>query len=273
MRRVRKVDDPSKATEDALKVLQKEVDDAGDYAQRVAQAKSLWGSKTNRTVNKEAFAEIRERLAAACWGAERCNYCEDSRGDEIEHFRPKDLFPEVAFAWSNYLYACGSCNGPKNNQFAVFATPGSAVITEIARKKNDPVVPPIKGDAVLIDPRTEDPLDFLRLDLETLWFQPRLGGPTASRENERAKYTIKTLRLNERESLIQGRATTLILLKSALCVAAAKRLGLATFANTKSEQAVWNTPHRFVWEEMKRQRAQDQDLGRLFEIVPEALDW
>ena len=47
-------------------------------------------------------------------------YCEDSVGDEVEHHRPKNLYPDHTFLWDNYLYACGPCNGPKNNRFAVF---------------------------------------------------------------------------------------------------------------------------------------------------------
>ena len=46
-------------------------------------------------------------------------YCEDSVADEVEHFRPKDLYPDVVFAWRNYLYACGQCNGGKNNRFSI----------------------------------------------------------------------------------------------------------------------------------------------------------
>ncbi|MBX3729546.1 MAG: hypothetical protein KF858_10215 [Candidatus Sumerlaeia bacterium] len=37
-------------------------------------------------------------------------YCEDSRATDIEHIRPKEHYPEVAFVWENYAYACNVCN-------------------------------------------------------------------------------------------------------------------------------------------------------------------
>ena len=54
-------------------------------------------------------------LSAMCHGPRRCMYCEDSAADEVEHFRPTDLYPEFVFAWMNYLYACGPCNVRKKN--------------------------------------------------------------------------------------------------------------------------------------------------------------
>ena len=50
-------------------------------------------------------------------GARRCGYCEDSDGDEIEHIKPRDLYPEKTFAWENYLLACGQCNRSKSSRF------------------------------------------------------------------------------------------------------------------------------------------------------------
>lgn len=41
---------------------------------------------------------------------------------------PKNMYPEKVFVWSNYLFSCGLCNGPKNNQFAVFDNTGNVVI-------------------------------------------------------------------------------------------------------------------------------------------------
>lgn len=41
---------------------------------------------------------------------ERCMFCNDSRGTDIEHFWPKQRFPKKSFAWENMLLACAGCN-------------------------------------------------------------------------------------------------------------------------------------------------------------------
>ena len=42
-----------------------------------------------------------------------CAYCEVGRSNEIDHFRPKSLFPESVYEWSNWLLACHACNHAK----------------------------------------------------------------------------------------------------------------------------------------------------------------
>src|SRR2546426_12783509 len=101
----------------ALQRYQAEVDAESGYERRVEIADAKF--KTYNRKSNSAFEQIKDTLDAMCSGARRCMYCEDSAADEIEHHRPKNLYPELAFAWENYLYACGPCNGPKNNRFAV----------------------------------------------------------------------------------------------------------------------------------------------------------
>ena len=51
----------------------------------------------------------------------KCAYCEGGinavRSCQVEHFRPKSLFPAQAYRWENYFLACGGCNGPKSNEW------------------------------------------------------------------------------------------------------------------------------------------------------------
>ena len=109
------------------------------------------------------------------------------------------------FSWSNYLYACGPCNGPKNNGFAIVEDVGGrAIATSVARKRTDPIAPPRAGPAALIDPRREDPLAHLMLDLQTtLLFRP--VGADGSESRARAEYTIELLHLNTRANLPKAR--------------------------------------------------------------------
>src|ERR1700722_14981501 len=101
-----------------LKEYQAVVDNAGKFEEKVAVAKTLF--KQRNTTKNATFKVVRDTLAEMCSGARRCCYCEDSVADEVEHVKPKDWYPEAVFAWENYLYACGPCNGPKNNRFSIF---------------------------------------------------------------------------------------------------------------------------------------------------------
>ena len=168
----------------------------------MAKAKSEWDTKLSSNTKKVAFKTVRETLAKMCVGSVRCAYCEDSLADEVEHIRPKNLFPEYTFVWDNYLFACGPCNGPKSNRYGVV---NGTVVEEFIRNRNDDVVPPGAGVSGLIDPRTEDPFAFLEMDLggvtpdgtriegtfEILPLDGLLGADFA-----RAEFTINVLGLN-----------------------------------------------------------------------------
>ena len=59
-----------------------------------------------------------------------CAYCErkcepqtpsgNPFREEIEHFRPRRRFPELAFDWSNLVYACRRCNQSKADSWPGF---------------------------------------------------------------------------------------------------------------------------------------------------------
>ena len=260
---------PAKARQ-KLKGYQSTIDEIADYAERVATAKKKF-SQHNRSTNA-TFREVRTTLSRMCSGVRRCAYCEDSCADEVEHIKPKDLYPEVTFVWENYLYACGPCNTRKNNRWAVFAA-ATGELTEVSRRPGDPVVPPEQGDAVFIDPRHEDPLALINLDLsDTFLFEPRHQKGT--REYDRANYTIESLRLNEREVLPVARGAAydgyMGLLDRYI---RRKKEGASQEELDRVITALQRYNHRTVWEEMKRQRNSIPELQQLFDRVPEALDW
>jgi len=99
-----------------LSKTQREIDAQSSFADCVKTAERFWKSRTDN----QAFREIRSNLSAACGKRQRCCYCEDCLGTDIEHFHPKSLYPDQAFVWENYLYACTRCNRLKSNKFAVF---------------------------------------------------------------------------------------------------------------------------------------------------------
>lgn len=207
-----------------------------------------------------------------CSGAQRCAYCEDSVADEVEHIKPKDLYPESVFVWENYLYACGPCNGPKNNQFAVFSSMAEQ-FTDVTRGRKALVVPPEEGDPVLINPRIENPLDFLYLDLvDTFYFLPRLGLDT--KKQKRADYTIDILRLNAKDYLVEARAEAFGSYRARLSeYISDKASGVKGTHLDKRVKAQQRMQHPTVWREMQRQQKLIPALKYLFDLAPEAASW
>ncbi len=98
-----------KPAAERLQEYQQEIDAVAAYADRVAAAKRKYSNRKSNST----FQDVRRTLQAMCGIIRRCMYCEDSMADEIEHFRPKDLYPEAVFDWPNFLYTCGPCNGNK----------------------------------------------------------------------------------------------------------------------------------------------------------------
>lgn len=235
-----------------------------DYPGRIAKGKALWEAK-----NRNQFDAIRIALEALCPGARRCHYCEDSAADEIEHIWPKTFYPCKVFRWANYLYACGSCNGSsKRDQFAVFDEHEERV--DLIRRKHDPVVPPPAGDPVFIDPRREDPMDYLDLDLGTGVFVPR--APEGSREYLRADYTIKVLKLNERDYLKHARLSAYrSYLDSLRQYVQDKRAGADEDRLLAKRREIEGRHHPTVWREMIRIRDRDPELRSLFAEAAELI--
>ena len=246
-----------------LKERQDSIDGEADYATQVAKGKSLWNRKS-----KSHFTIIRRTLEEMCVGKHRCNYCEDSAADEVEHIEPKDMYPEKVFVWSNYLFSCGLCNGPKNNQLAVFDDAGN--IVNVARKRDEPIIPPLAGEHLFINPRSENPLEFLMLDLNTFLF---VSIPTISEKNKkRAKYTYTTLGLNARDYLVEARKEAFGAYLDSLQLYVHRKNEAATETELAyRKQELHSRHHPTVWQEMKRWRKFYPQLDTLFTKAPELL--
>jgi len=269
---------PDQETLDHLKGLQDKVDILGTFEARAEKAKKLFeqrNKKGNRT-----FDKVKETLTKMCSGAERCVYCEDSKCDEVEHIFPKDLYPEKCFTWDNYVYACGPCNGPKNNQFAIFRQSDGAFQIVNPSHREASIEPP-PGDAVLLNPRMEDPLAYCILDLAST-FKFVITANPASREYRRADYTFNTvLRLNDqREYLRQARKSAFSMYKARLFEYTVKKGNGAEPAQLeKMIDGIKKEAHPTVWKEMQRQHKMgilkkfNQEIANLFDASPEALDW
>jgi uncharacterized protein (TIGR02646 family) len=195
-------------------------------------------------------------------------YCEDSAADQIDHFRPKAFYPNLVFVWLNYLYACGRCNLAKQHRFSVLDVRASAAI-DIIRRRGEPLIEPTDGPSVLIDPRVDDPLDYLSLDLlGTFQFMPRHSKGT--HEHQRAEYTIDVLKLNEYDWQLSARREAYD----------NYRARLTEYVNAKGSpaepalvQAMMRCAQPTVWAEMKRNAGVITELKALFNAAPEAQTW
>lgn len=100
-----------------------------------------------------------------------CAYCEERDKGVVDHFRPKSKFPELVYAWSNWLFACHNCNQAKGDQW-----PPSGYI--------DPCS----------DSPPERPENFFRFDTATGEILPGLG--LSSDDQNKAQKMIADLSLN-----------------------------------------------------------------------------
>jgi len=247
---------------------QKEVDAFPSYPQQVSAAKSKFKQKNTRT--NGTFQSVKVSLTNMCSGARRCVYCEDSVADEVEHIAPKDLYPDRVFVWDNYVYACGPCNGPKNNKFAIIDAAGA--LHDVTRRPRAAVVPPLAGPPALINPRVENALAFFDLDLLGTFVLDTKAGLSAA-DLARATYTRDVLDLN-RDVLLKARENAYGSYRARLNEFRSKRNGGANAVELAALRAgLEGMPHPTVFAEMKRVHSQITELAVLFHDVPEALAW
>ncbi|MCB2408615.1 hypothetical protein [Hymenobacter lucidus] len=273
---------------------QQAVIDGLKIEEQVTRAQELWKTKSSVKGGKPAFDEVKQALIDLCVSTELCNYCEHNEATDIEHVYPKSFFPERTFQWPNYLLACKTCNTHyKLDKFAVFAPAKSATAVILQRKK----LPP-STDAAFIDPRVDDPLYYLLLDITGKTFHlvphPTLTNP---REIAKAQHTLNVLEIGERPALVKARTDAFNFYQGQLeqyknVMNAATLTDLEdlaqdphlvdknnTFAAEQQvmlnglKQSILSYLHPTVWREMQRQHQSLNKTKRLFAAVPAALTW
>ena len=177
-------------TEDWLARRQAEIDAKPTHAAQYEAGRGLFAQKRSA-----AFNDIRRKLAAAT-PAGKCCYCETDRYRDIDHIRPLRHYPGQAFRWPNYVFACTPCNqDAKRDGWALIDSDGVLI-------EDWPDGPPPAGTEAMIDIRSEEPSDYIDLDLETGVFLPRHSDDIA---HTRATYTLRLLRLNDDPRLPKAR--------------------------------------------------------------------
>lgn len=247
-----------------LRDWQAEVDAILEYRERVDAAKRLF--KQRNRADNPTFQFVRGALRAMCGDAEWCCYCERSQASEIDHVRPKSLYPGAVFLWSNFLWVCGRCNKLKSDRFGIVTG------EQIRRLARGAATEPPDGDPALIDPRIEDPLDFFWLDLHTFVLIPAHG--LRGLALERADYTIESLRLNDDALAVQRHRAYHIFANELQAYLAACSRGDTLLQRAGYRARVRREPHKIVWESMKRRPHElDPHLTGLLQSAPECFTW
>lgn len=268
------------------------------FEAQAKKASSKWDSKTSGQDAKAAFTEIKETLIKMCVGVEICVYCENNEATDVEHIFPKKMYPEKAFSWKNYVLACKHCNTTyKSDNFSVFNPRNSATELDVKPPRGTYRQPPT-DDALFLNQRIEDPMDFFELDLINRQFIYTAKHQIGTRERRRAEYTINLLGLNKRAALIRARENATKYFRDRLG-RYVDIINSTTFADLKAaidddfggvnEALVFNSEkerikksikedvqtysHPSVWKELVRQRANLPRINALLNAAPEALNW
>lgn len=229
-----------------------------------------------------------------CIGIEICNYCEQSEASDIEHILPKSLFPNKAFVWDNYLLACKKCNTThKLDAMYVFDPANSANTLRVDRGTEPPTT-----DYAFIQPRLEDPMDWMELHFDDFQFWARNPHAPGTRGFKKVEHTLEILELNNRPNLVKYRslafgnykrllreyvdvktATTHQELENAVNGDPLVNPGIP-LANEQQRlldgirNSILTSEHPTVWREMIRQRTSlPTRIQQLFQQAPEALNW
>ena len=74
------------------------------------------------------FQPVVENLRKLCGEGELCMYCSSNEPSQVEHYRPKSVFPERALEYENYLWACDICNRAKSDRFPPDTEAGESIL-------------------------------------------------------------------------------------------------------------------------------------------------
>jgi len=277
-----------------LDARQADIDNMIPFDVKAERADRLWDTKTGSQAGRLAFTEIKDTLISMCIGVEICNYCEQSEASDIEHILPKSLFPEQAFRWTNYLLACKKCNTTHKLDAMYIFDPANSVNTIWVDRGTEPTT----TDFAFIQPRLEDPMEWMQLSFTDFLFYARPPHAPGTRGFVKVERTLEILELNNRPNLVKYRteafgnykrllreyvavkkATTHQELEDAVAGDPAVN-HLASFVSEKQRiiDAIKNSirtgEHFTVWREMIRQQSILPSLIRqLFSQAPEALNW
>lgn len=122
------------------------------------------------------FRPVVENLGAMSGSGQRCMFCSGSEASQVEHFRPKAVFPLDAMRWENFLWACGICNLSKSDRFPPDTEPGDPIINPLEEDvwslffidEFGNLTARWRPDLDNVDPRAAKTIEILTLDRDAL---------------------------------------------------------------------------------------------------------
>lgn len=158
-----------------------------------------------------AHAQIKQQLSAMF--GKKCAFCESIvtavSYQNVEHFRPKSIYPRLAYEWENLLFCCTVCNvGYKKDRFPLLN--GNT-------KKLDPSDPCALDNTdsnALIDPTSDNPEKYFTFENERIISL-----------NRRARITVDVCGLNRDDLLDERREWLAVIETTAKAILLAKQMG------------------------------------------------
>lgn len=150
------------------RVLDQRIANMAPGRERTKIIDDLWKQKRR----SKTLEVVEVALKAMASGLERCMYCDEGHGHQIEHFRPKASYDKETFEWGNLLWVCGECNNQKNADF----------------------------DDQILNPTVDDPLAYLSLTSD---------GSFDAEPNSRGALTLRHIARLRAQKLVDGRKVAL----------------------------------------------------------------
>lgn len=177
---MRKVTRPALPKAAQTYLTKRQIKTNADLAVGTLNVELAWKTARQTKAMETVLSSLRQMMGPR----ERCMYCVDSHGCDIEHFRPKATYPKRAFQWPNLLLCCTQCGRLKGHQF-----------------------PRNRQQALLINPANEDPWQHLDFDPATGNITARFDLQTNDWSVKGIK-TVEVLQFDRREALSNVYQTT-----------------------------------------------------------------
>ena len=166
---------------DVLSLAKRQRKADGQHAAGQLDVNATWRSSRKTRL----LRRIHRTLCSMAGARERCMYCLDSHGTDIEHFWPKAPYPGRMFHWENLLLCCAECGRFKGDRFPLAAN----------------------GTPLLLDPTVDDPWRHLDFDPLTGIVTAAFDAASMARDR-RGEETAELLGLERREALQVGHRRT-----------------------------------------------------------------
>lgn len=180
---------------------------------RSADPKAEAGRRYGNARDAQWFAPVIDALKAMAGPGGHCMWCSSSESSQVEHYRPKAVYPALALSWDNYLWACGVCNSVyKGDRFPT-------------------------GAEQLLDPGAESIWDYFFID-DTGLLTPVFDRAT-QQLHRRAVSTRDLIRLNREDVHARRRSRMRELRQQVEDTLARARLGQLTRAEVQTRWDDW----------------------------------